>query len=313
MTEISTLLLMSLIELLLVAVIVSVVLVVMGIMKKRRDRSAVRILVTRIEEDEERRQQENRKFLQDNLGLEGGLLESSGKKIRQEEKRFYQTLINLYLKRDSGALEMLHLAFEGATEPYRTLETSKPDQPEQAAGEPEDSEEMKRLRDENQRLAEELQITMTTMGRMLNEYTTLFSAGSGSDPDKKKMLEMFQPDNPVPESVEGETERAEPAMDDGAEASPSSVSTETAAGPVLEESGTEESTDLIAMPRTDEEEMEDASRLLDDLQLGVEEPVDGTSDSAVSDDLMSPEFDPVDLAGDGAEDLIDLDEELDKP
>ena len=124
---------------------------------------------------------------------------------------------------------------------------------------------------------------------------------------------MFQPDNPVPESVEGETERAEPAMDDGAEASPSSVSTETAAGPVLEESGTEESTDPIAMPRTDEEEMEDASRLLDDLQLGVEEPVDGTSDSAVSDDLMSPEFDPVDLAGDGAEDLIDLDEELDKP
>jgi len=197
MTEISTLLLLSLAELLLVAVIASAALVVMGIMKKRRDRSAVRILVKHIEEDEGLRQQEIRKFLQDNFGRAGGALESSAKKIRQEEKRFYQTLINLYLKRDSVAMETLHLAFDGAVKPYRVLEIPKPDQTGQIEVGPEDSEALKRLRDDNQHLSEELQITMTTMGRMLNEYKTVFTEGADSDPEQKKMLEMFQADSPV--------------------------------------------------------------------------------------------------------------------
>jgi len=313
MTEINTLLLMSLVELLFVAVIASVVLVVMGILKKRRDRSAARILVKHIEEDEERRHQENQKFLQDNFGLEGGLLESSGKKIRQEEKRFYQTLINLYLKRDSSALETLHVAFEGATEPYRTLEIPKPDQSEQAAGEPEDSEEMERLKDENERLSEELQITMTTMGRMLNQHATLITMDSGSDLGKEKMLKMFQSDSPVPESVEGEMESSVPGTDNGAETSTSSAPPETAAEPDLSETGANESTDRPAVPPVTEEELEDVSQLLDDIELGIDEPGDGISDRPVSDDMIFPEDDLVDFAGDGAEDLIDLGEVLDKP
>ena len=122
MTEINTLLLMSLGELLLVTTAIAVVLVVLYFIKKRRDRSAATTLVARVKEDQERRQQETRGVLEKRFGIGGDYLDELVTKVVREEKRFYQTLINLYLKRDAGALENLHVAFEGATEPYRTLE-----------------------------------------------------------------------------------------------------------------------------------------------------------------------------------------------
>jgi hypothetical protein len=198
--QLSSLVLMTLGELLLVTTITSILMLVMAVVRKKRDRSAAGALIARIKEGEGRRETETRALLQQNLGQGRELLETLVKKVGREEKRFYQTLINLYLKRDAGALENLQVAFEGATEPYRTLKVPQRQESEEivpvvvesAVGD--DSAEVARLKDENEKLSEELRITMDTMGRMLSEYSSMYAGGDGEELDKEKMLEMFRAD-----------------------------------------------------------------------------------------------------------------------
>jgi hypothetical protein len=93
----------------------------------------------------------------------------------------------------------------------------------------EDTSELENLRAENQRLSDELSVTMETMSRMLNEYSTMFTGGSlgqpapiaasvgsavadVSDPDSETVLEAvpgqaatpFDSDTPVEMAAEAE-------------------------------------------------------------------------------------------------------------
>ena len=228
MSNLSPLLLLSLGELLLVTSILSVVMVVLAVVRKHRDRASAGKLITRIKQDEARRQQETRDLIGQNFRLQGELLEALVKKIGREEKFFYQTLINLYLKRDAAALEVLHVAFEGATEPYRTLQLPEPNVAQDTpAADGDESAELTRLRQENERLSEELRITMDTMGRMLSEYSSMYTGGSATESDKEKIMNMFraeaeqQPGNepegssPAASSTEAEETAAADAAKNG--------------------------------------------------------------------------------------------------
>ena len=46
---------------------------------------------------------------------------------------------------------------------------------------------MQRLKEENERLSDELRVTMDTMGRMLNEYSSMFAGGSGDNYEKARV------------------------------------------------------------------------------------------------------------------------------
>ncbi|HHH38460.1 MAG TPA: hypothetical protein ENK50_02645 [Sedimenticola sp.] len=198
--QLSSLTLMTLGELLLVTSVATLLMLILAVVRKRRDRSAAGDLITRIKADETRRESETRAFLEQNLGIGGEALEPLVKRIGREEKRFYQTLINLYLKRDAGALANLQEAYEEATAPYRSLDIEKgtdggdivPATLDPAAGE--EAAEVARLREQNEQLSEELRITMDTMGRMLSEYSSMYAGGEGEGLDKEKMLEMFRSD-----------------------------------------------------------------------------------------------------------------------
>lgn len=210
MTQINSMLLLVLGELLLVTAVVSVVMVVVLMLRKRRDHSAVLALVGKIKEDEKRRLDETNKIMGHHYGLEGEALETIVKKIAREEKLFYQTLINLYLKRDSGVLKNLNVQFEGAVEPYRSLKLLKAEASDATSEmDAESSAEIERLKTENGRLSEELRITMDTMGRMLTEYSSMFAGGSGEELDKEKMTEMFKED----QATESGDDKEAPAPD----------------------------------------------------------------------------------------------------
>lgn len=68
-----------------------------------------------------------------------------------------------------------------ALEPYHALAGGM--QAEQAPSQPGEADEtgLEALRQENERLSEELRITMETMSRMLNEYSTMFSGEPPED------------------------------------------------------------------------------------------------------------------------------------
>lgn len=206
MIEVSPILLLALGELLLISIVVSLGLAVAGFVRKSNERKAIAKLIGRIKADEARRKSETRSLMQENFGYAGDQLESIVNKIAREEKRLYQALINLFLKRDVNLMEVLHVECEGVTEPYRTLEFPKVESgAEKDDGQLNDLEvEVVALKEENTRLSTELGITMNTMGTILIEYASKY-AGPIDETDKNKTVEapfVLDADDQVTESLQ---------------------------------------------------------------------------------------------------------------
>ena len=219
--QLDPLLLWFLGELLLVSLVSATVLGVRGVLGRRRDRAAARSLIEQIKETVDDRAQETREILTQRYGIAGDSLEELVSAISREEKRFYQTLIDLYLKRDAEALQSLHLAFGVAVAPYRSLPIAQSqgatgsEADDVATAADDDAAELGRLRDENERLSEELRITMDTMGRMLSEYSSMFAGGEDGELDKEKMIAMFQSEGGVLGAALADTDGADREADDG--------------------------------------------------------------------------------------------------
>ncbi|WP_275097320.1 hypothetical protein [Sedimenticola hydrogenitrophicus] len=191
MIEVSKLLLLVMGELLLLSVLYAVGMNFLALTKRRRDRAAIRNLIARIREDSGRRESETRKLLEARFGLSGDNLEETTRKIARGEKAFYQALIDVYLRRNTEAAQNLCVDYEGSVDAYRTLEIPKRAEPAEGDDELDDhTEELILLKAENQRLADELQLTMDTMGNMLSEYTRMFASGVDASLDREKMQEI---------------------------------------------------------------------------------------------------------------------------
>ena len=185
-------LLLSLFELLLVSSLISIFLITFNLRRKKRDRGAVQHLISEIKEGEGKRQSETQEICRHRYGIQGEALESLVTDIDRREKAFYQRLINLYLQQDTEAMATLHLAFQDATEPYRSMEVPQADTEVVPVRSETRSVELERLQQENARLSQELAISKDTLGRMLTEYASMYAGGKGEVLDKEKMLQMFQ-------------------------------------------------------------------------------------------------------------------------
>ena len=165
----------------------------------RQERQAAQALVERIKEEQPQRREETRKILVHRFGLPEAGVEQVVTHIDREEKRFLQTMLNAFLERDPAALEGLNIAFEAAVGTYRELQLQA-----QAQGKVEgDPDEIRRLKEEKNHLAEELRITMETMGRMLNEYASMYTGGAGDPEEIKKVRDLLKKQgHPVPEEFE---------------------------------------------------------------------------------------------------------------
>jgi hypothetical protein len=284
MIEVSSLVLMVFSEILLVSIFVALVLGVGILVKKRRDHGAAVTLIARIKEDESRRKGETAKIMEKQHGLQGDVLDKTVKKISREEKLFYQNMINLYLRRDADSLMNLNVDFEGAVEPYRTLDVSPGGATEGAgdAGSVEESEEMERLRQENERLSDELRITMDTMGRMLNEYSSMFAGGSGVELDKEKLMSVFKGEERSDEDATEESEispEAEEASVPEPEAAMEEVAEESAALAGAEE--TPQPEDVISLHEDDivDDDIVDLDDALGEMD-GVQDEFDSLLEAA---------------------------------
>jgi len=212
---------MILIELLIATTLVSVLLIVFNIVRKSRDRKAAASMIQKIKEDEKRRTAETKKIMIHKFGFDDGAAEKLAVKMDHEERAFYQNIINMYLLRNASALEALNITFEAAVDPYRTLQ---PPGGGSSANATDESKDMAHLKKENQRLSEEIAVTMQTMGRMLSEYSTMFAEKA------KEQVES----TPEEEVVE---EQPEPVSDDAAE---QDDGVDEIAAAVAEEEGEEE-------------------------------------------------------------------------
>jgi hypothetical protein len=240
---------------------------------KSRDRKAAAVIIQKIKEDEARRTAETKKILLHKFGFEDGDAEKLAVRTDRAERVLYQSIINMYLQRDTNALEGLNITFETAVEPYRTLEPPGGGTAGRAVDE---SQELTKLREENKRLSEEIGVTMQTMGRMLSEYSTMFAEKA-----KEQESELQQ----QAEAEEPEETQEEPAVDEGEDRVEESEQTEV---------GEEEISD---------NEQPDISEAAADLEEVADEAVGEIVDAAKEAEHVG---------GDMVEEMDDL-SDLDKP
>lgn len=165
-------------EVLLLLLVVMGVVIVRGTSAKRRDRDAMRALIARIKKEKPEREKAIEQFLAQRMSLEGEALDQSRVAMLRAEMALLQRFIGVYRDRDASRAGRFDTDVVAAFAPYHALSglPGAADAPQVA---PEaDGTEVERLRKEIARLEDELRITMETMSRMLNEYSTVFSGGT---------------------------------------------------------------------------------------------------------------------------------------
>ncbi len=183
MIEISPVGVLVLGELLLGLTLVVLGLVVVTVIRGSRDRRAAATLIATVKAEEDARKQALRAILEDRYEYRGDQLEQAVRDINLKEKLLYQAVIGLYLRRDAAALAQLHIDVQALVEAYRALKSPRPAAVDDGA---ENNPELARLEEENQRLAEELRITMDSMARMLSEYSSMFGSGPQTGAEASK-------------------------------------------------------------------------------------------------------------------------------
>ena len=170
--------------------LVALVLVLLGLSwfrgraARRRDAKAMQVLVARVRKGRADRETVLRRFLEQRLGLSGDALAAATVGLLRAELAILHRFAGLYRTRDAGSAAQFDIDLHAAIEPYHELSADLGAEPLPAPEPPEvevDESGIRALREENQRLSDELQITMETMSRMLNEYSTMFSGGEPAD------------------------------------------------------------------------------------------------------------------------------------
>jgi hypothetical protein len=159
---------------------------------RRRDRKAVESLVAHSRGRKDERMAEIGDFLGSKYALEGEAHGYAVRALYKAEARLIQAFARTYLHRDAKAASRFHKPVEDGVGEYWSLETgvektegdgdgqameaamAEASEAEAAEAEGDDGE-LERLRKENQSLSDELRLTMDTMGRMLNEYSSVFA------------------------------------------------------------------------------------------------------------------------------------------
>ena len=206
MIEISQLILLVLVETIIGLLILSGLLLFFALRRKGRIREAAHHLAQRVQSDKPARTERLNALLQEKYGYEGQELEQAVHDITQAEMRLFQNLINGYIKDDQVHLQQMDVDEENLVLAYQSLKMPSAElspAPETAG---EDGEELVRLQEENQRLSDELRVTMDTMGRMLNEYSSMFAGGSDKPLSRAEAAQAEMPEEASADEESGDRE-----------------------------------------------------------------------------------------------------------
>jgi len=285
---------------------------------KRRDQKAVAALIKKVKAGKSEREKTIGAFLSTNLGLQGEALEKAKTALMREEWRLLQKFAVTYRDRNAGAAAQFNISAEGALDAYHEL-SGGTGGTVVGSGEVADDGELEHLRKENARLSEELTVTMDTMSRMLSEYSTMFSGGSGdasnpmpeseTEPESNEVAEVSAPADVAEvagaDDAAGEPQDARevPTLDEQ-ELDIGEVVEEPAAPEMAEEVLAEAAADVAEMAEEAEPGAQDSAELKEtkpadetpevaELAEAVDEVSDGV-ESVVADEAAQAEGVPVD-------------------
>ncbi len=264
-------------ELLLITAVMSVFMLTGSMRRKKYDHAAALALIGQIKDKEESRLEETRALAGRIPGASDTEAEELAISIRNSELAHYQLLVDSYIKRDAAAFRDVCESFEAATDPYRKMEHARESTSEDVEVQIVDPGEFETLREEKERLAEELKITMETMGRMLSEYACMYAGGAVEELDKESIANMYSADEAA--FGEGEDEAVEDTASSGEPEAAAATPSDDADIPALDQEWLEEAvkaSESEASPDADSADQDktvvmDPAQLPDDLvSLDVE-------------------------------------------
>ncbi len=190
MIEISAIVLSLLIEAYVILLIGVITWVYFASRRKKNDHNAALKLVEQIKQQSEARHTSTRSYLKEKYKFEGQQLNKTIGLIDKSEKRFFQKVIDLYLKRDSDALTSLDADVAELIDIYKSL---TPLTTTVVNEDTEKDEQIEILRAANAQLSEELAITNKTMSDMIGEFGNMFGGGSNNGLKKDEVVEKVIP------------------------------------------------------------------------------------------------------------------------
>ncbi|HIA08033.1 MAG TPA: hypothetical protein EYN73_02950 [Chromatiaceae bacterium] len=190
MMQISTMMFIVLIEILVVLLVTTGILLALSMVRKRRDMKAAAALAAKFKKGSVAAESELASVLSEYPEVEGEAIVSNAKAFMALEAAFYQKFLQVYVGRNAAEFSRLDRAVGSIRMAYQEyLKASSahigaegvPVAADASASAPatDQSAEIDRLKSENQRLSDEISVTMDTMGRMLGEYTQLYSNQDG--------------------------------------------------------------------------------------------------------------------------------------
>lgn len=328
MIEFSRLTVLILAELLLGLGLVTLVLISRAVIRKQKAYKAAQELVERIRLDMQPRSQRLRQKLSNAFGYQGDVLEQTLHQLNRIEKQLYQNIINGFLKRDLTAFKQIDVDVDNLVLAYQGLEPSS--RADSAADETATSDtdklEFERLHADNQRLSEELKVTMDTMARMISEYAMMFAAETGEQEDKEQVILVDdQIDARASEHQDGSLYTDDPAEVGNVDQTSSGGETQGEDSAIFSSDGTvEDSDDEPVVPdetgSMEEQAGDEVLEVADDFselvvnamsQTNEFDPQPAVQDSLVDEleqvDISTPQFD--ELATQEGEEAVSLEEE----
>ena len=166
--------------------------------KKKKEHHAADEFINKITDGSALRGEELGQFFNDNCEMEPKAVNDLIEEIASREKSIYQKVISMFLNRDSGELKTLNESVQGLSEPYcQVIANNSAEKNEKLDADQQSqfSDQIMQLKEENSRLAKQLQTAMQTMDEISSEYTRIFN-GTKSELELqnscKKMLQTFQ-------------------------------------------------------------------------------------------------------------------------
>ncbi len=193
MFDISPALLILLVEGFTILLIVLLLIVFMSKRKKGRKVRAVKQLVKQIKKQSEVRTKETGSFLQEIYQLDSDELKKAVKSIDRSEKQLFQKLVNSYLSEDPTIICAMDAAIAELIETYKTLKPKEQiiekgsDEKEKQLG-----IELAALKEENEKVKDELEATKQKMTDMISEFGNMFGGGSDHEMANFEVVEKVE-------------------------------------------------------------------------------------------------------------------------
>ncbi len=169
--------------------------------KKRsmKDKALAIVLVEKIKKSEPKKREKLLSMLKDVYGYDDEKAEEKMDVLIKHEKRLYNNLIHIFLKKDRGKISDFDKYLNDVIESYQGISNVEGGNGSDASDNGEEGgsnlvitrEENSKLRDANKKLKKDLDAAMQTMESMMSEYASMYEGGK-KDGEQRMKNEMFK-------------------------------------------------------------------------------------------------------------------------